>query len=95
MKGNPTKFTLEYFFSQIVEFRQMFGTKSFWARPIEQREQACFAIGYMFLNLMAEDGSPLAEKQNLHSSQVYDATMREYSSRESILMLSGKVPMCS
>ena len=41
---NDDRYSLRYFLAECVRFREAFGTKAFWALPLEQRRRALFGI---------------------------------------------------
>jgi hypothetical protein len=82
--------TLAYFRQECVTFRKMMGDKSFWAKPIDQRELAQKALGVVYVNLSNEDNSALSEADNQAAINLYEVTMNEYNRRERMLLFDGK-----
>ncbi len=70
-------FTEKEFLAQIVEFRRMFGTKDFWALPVDKREVAVSALGHAYLFL---DGT-LPQEVIERCAGIYSATVEEYNRR--------------
>jgi hypothetical protein len=80
-------FTVEQFQQQVVEFRQMFGSKPFWAKSTEQRKVAYEALGFAYLFL--EPGTPKPEIERC--ANLLMQTLGEYTTREFKLIQLGIV----
>jgi len=80
-------FTVEQFQQQVVEFRQMFGSKPFWAKPAEQRKIACEALGMAYLFLESSTPKPEVER----CAELLTQTLGEYNTREFKLIQLGVV----
>lgn len=42
-------FTFDYFRSECLRFREMFGTKTFWELPVEKRRRAMDGLTYVMM----------------------------------------------
>ena len=80
-------FTVEQFQQQVVEFRQMFGSKPFWAKPAEQRKIAIDALGFSYLFLEPSTPKPEVER----CADILSQTLGEYTTREFKLIQLGIV----
>lgn len=74
----------EYFMSEICAFRDLMGSKSFWAKSAEHRELALKAISILYLNFKSDNPR---EKEDVIN--IFIATTEEYTRRESMLMVRG------
>ena len=75
-------FTVKYFHSQVLELRKLMGEKTFWAKSAEIRQHAVDALGFVFLNLVADDGDTISPEENQKAADIYYNTIDEYSRRE-------------
>lgn len=79
--------TVAEFNQQVIEFRKLFGDKTFWAKPAPQRNLAIkgFGLAYLFLK-------PETPKEDVNRcAEVFQQTMEEYHRRELMLIQMGKV----
>ena len=80
-------FTVEQFHQQVVEFRQMFGNKTFWAKPAEQRKVAIDALGMAYFFL-----TPDTKQEEVNRcADLLKQTIGEYQTREFKLIQMGVV----
>lgn len=79
-------FTREYFSKELLEFRNLFGSLSFWQQPPAKRQIAVDAIAFVYLNTNAVDDT---EEELIET--LFEATIREYTLREGMLSLAKKV----
>lgn len=75
-------FTKTEFYQQVLEFRKLFGSPEFWAKPSSQRQLALNGFGHVWLNCPDRE-----------IDDTYWATMNEYTRRESMLVMAGKASM--
>lgn len=84
-----TKFTVAEFNKQVCEFRKMMGDKAFWAKPSVKRQQALDGLSMAYMFIHNDDGS-LPSQETIDSCAVMlDATVQEYSRRETMLISIG------
>jgi len=76
----PNQYSTEYFYQEMVRFRNLFTTIPYWQRPAAQRENAIKALTIVYLNLT--DGADKA-------AVAFDAMMKEYGMREAYAILKG------
>ena len=74
--------TPNYFISELLAFRELMGDRRFWARPADQRQIAIKAFGLVYFNT-----DPLTETV----TNQFEATMREYVIRESMMTRDGMI----
>lgn len=67
--------SLKYFLSQIVEFRNLMGLKSFWAND-ESCRRAKVALGHLYMSLQ------LTAAESETAQTVFVGTMDEFTRRE-------------
>lgn len=77
-------FDISYFRQEIVRFRELFGSKTFWAKTPEQRQVAINGLAFVYATIKAS-ATEMADAANL-----LDNTLTEYNRREMMLYLSGK-----
>jgi hypothetical protein len=80
-------FTVEEFNKQVVEFRQMFGDKRFWAKPAASRKIAIDALSFAYFFL--EKDTPQSEVERC--ADILHQTLGEYQMREIKLIEMGIV----
>lgn len=96
MKTNPPvetaqssdKFTFEYFCTEVIQLRDMWGKQDFWDKPRALREKATDALAFVFVNLMPKD-----HEENMKGATLFQSTMAEYQRREFYLVMAGKTSM--
>jgi len=76
------EYTLEYFNSQVCEFRKLFGQKDFWAKPEAHRDLAVKALTFVYLNVKTKNAD---ETEQLKS--VFKNTMDEYDRRGTMIFM--------
>lgn len=80
-------FTSEYFRKEACKLRELWGTQTFWAdteKGEKSRDAAIKAFGFVYLNIEG------AVKES--DVSIFEATMLEYTKRESLLLQYGKLP---
>lgn len=78
-------FSADEFRTELGRFRELFGSKSFWARPQVNRQAAVNAIGFMYLNL-----NPSLPSDELDRLQVqWSSAIDEFTRREILCAVSG------
>lgn len=80
-------FTKKEFYTEICRFREMFGNKEWWNKPLEIREQCVRGLSHMYLNVVNDDGSFPSNEQLKEYANVFQNTLNEYHHRGAI---SGK-----
>ncbi len=80
--NNATQFTEKYFYSEICSLRQMWGTKSWWQKPEEHREACLKALGFVYCNIVNDDGSQPNSEQIQRWANIFDSTCQEYERRK-------------
>lgn len=78
-------FTYQYFINQTLEFRRLFGDKSFWSGKPSRRDAAFKGYAYVYFNVKAE-GEELKRMEDF-----YGATLMEYNMREGLMMRYGGI----
>jgi hypothetical protein len=68
-----TKFTVEEFNQQIVEFRQLFGSKEFWKQPVEIRDLAVKGMGHVYFNTVC-----VKPDDRKYIAGIFTSTVSEY-----------------
>ena len=79
--------SVSYFNEEVCAFRKLMGDKSFWAKTPEQRQLAINGLGYVYLNLAHDDGTPLNADETERIAITFDSTMIEYTRREWLVLL--------
>jgi len=74
--------TIDYFNSEVCQFRKLMGDKAFWTKTPEQRQIAIDGLTYVYLNL-----SNSTQEEINHAAITLDSTLTEYTKRESMLKL--------
>ena len=77
------KFTLNEFFEQVLYFRDLMGSKSFWVKPEDFRKKAVSGLTFIYTNTKTD--TPKDEETLVN---VYTATINEYNYRESMAFVS-------
>lgn len=73
-----TPFTAQEFWTELLDFRALFGQRTFWARPQWQRQAAVNAMGFLYLNLRTDVPEDEMKKiQTQWSAALYEYTRRE------------------
>lgn len=86
---NPAHtFTEKQFHAEILEFRNLFGSKTWWEKTKAQRDACIGGLAFMYLNLVNEDGSLPAQEQIDKWAMTFDSTISEYNRRAIML---GKI----
>lgn len=81
---NTPPFTKEEFVTELLRFRDLFGQKSFWARPSVDRQAAIGGLTFIYFNLdPSVDTEPIAVSLK--------AALYEYILREGLMMTHGMV----
>lgn len=75
-------FTYDYLRSEVVNFRQLFGSRDFWNKSPEVRGRAIKALYHVYFNLEPKIGNEAAD--------LIRDTMFEYAKRETMLFLGGQ-----
>lgn len=79
---NVHSFTEQYFFDELLRLRQAWGTKDFWNLPEDKRQKMLDGLGFLYLNIVNDDGSKPDKEKIDEWATHYQATMTEYSRRE-------------
>ena len=66
--------SLTYFYSQVNEFRNLMGMRSFWANP-DLVQKTKIALGHLYIQLV------LSPEDNEKAVIAFDAVMTEYTHR--------------
>jgi hypothetical protein len=80
------KFTEAHFFAEINRLRALMGDRTFWNRPPEHRQTCLDGIGFVYLNLVKDDGSDPTSEQIDNWARIYQSTVDEYHNRETIIL---------
>lgn len=76
------EFTIDYFNSQVCEFRQLFGQKDFWNKPEEHRELAVKALSYVYFNTKTT-----TPEDEVYLKSTFKNTMDEYNHRGTMIFM--------
>jgi hypothetical protein len=79
-------FTEKYFFEEVRRFREMFGDKTWWAKPEEMRDKCVDGLALVYLNIENEDGSRITDEQIKRWASIFEATTMEYERRKMMLL---------
>lgn len=69
---NTHRFTREDFFRELAVFRELMGSRDYWAKPPRQRDIAVKALGFVYINAAIEP----------EDITTFCATMEEHTRRE-------------
>ena len=76
-------YTLDYFRDQLLEFRKLFCSKTFWAAEESVRDNAVKALAFVCFNLAPDVDVDTA-------ANLLDCTITEYSQRELMMAMLRK-----
>jgi len=76
--SHTPQFTREDFFRETLNFRDLMGSKSFWAKTDEERDRAVRGYGFVYTNCPLE--------QVIITT--FCATMQEYTKREGMMLFA-------
>lgn len=83
-------FNLAYFKKEACELRRLMGQRDFWAKSATERQHALNGFGFVFLNLVSDDGKALSKEDNDFAANIYYGTVDEYGRREVMALFSGR-----
>lgn len=73
------QFTRQDFFRETLNFRELMGSKTFWAKSPEERERAIKGYGFVYTNCPVEEDV----------ASIFVSTMTEYTKREGMMLFAG------
>jgi hypothetical protein len=79
-------FTTQEFSKQVVEFRQLFGDRRFWAKPSPERQKAVDGLTFAYTNTKT-----VTPEEERSLKTLFGATITEYVRREGMMASYGKV----
>lgn len=87
MSTQPKKdsFSEKDFVEEVMRFRELFGSRLFWAKPADIRQKAVDGLAFMYLNL---DGSITGEAL-ARVVRLFDSNLTEYTRREILAITHG------
>lgn len=74
------QFTKEYFFSQVAEFRELFGSKPFWDGPEEKRSAALKGLTFVYTNVKTE-----TEEDEDRIQMIFQNAVEEFVRRQTMI----------
>ena len=78
-------YSFAYFYQELCAFRTLAGDRQFWKKPIEVRDRAIGALGFVYLNL-----DPELSRKDVEKAQVaLDSALLDYSKREFYVTVGG------
>lgn len=80
MSAEQMTYTQDYFHSQVLEFRNLMGSKKFWSSDEDGeklRTNAVHALSFVYFNLKTS----LTNEEIIKECAIYDATLKEYNRR--------------
>ncbi len=80
--------SLEYFHSELIQFRTFMSNKGFWKKPDDIRDRVVKSLTITYLNINESKGAPLSEKERDSASNLMLATLMEYGQRERMILTS-------
>ena len=78
-ENNPLEFDFKYFCTQLCEFREHMGNKSFWDNEVK-KDTAVKALTLCYFNTKTE-----SDEEKLQVRFAYEAAIHEFNLRENML----------
>jgi hypothetical protein len=75
------KITKEQFFNEIIYFRELMGSKSFWELPLKQRDNAVAGLATTYILVNTSNKEEIEE-----CAQMFESAKYEYDRREQFLL---------
>jgi 3-deoxy-D-manno-octulosonic acid (KDO) 8-phosphate synthase len=79
-------FTEKEFYTEICRFREHLGNSEWWQKPQEIRDACVRGLSFVYFNVVNDDGSLPNKSQIDKWGAIFDATISEYSRRESFMI---------